>query len=308
MRLDDPRTGSDWIAPDCAGMDFFAADQGLRDLLAIYLPVEVLEHLTPHYQRLGQLAGGRLDDLARTADRHPPVLHARDRFGRDQDWIEYHPAYRDMEQIAFGDFQFHAMSHRAGVMGMDRPLPPVAKYAFQYLFVQGEFGLMCGIMAQTQNSDHRYDVNKCDYPGMADPHVLSSLSTKRAEIDGELRQLAKRVELLRADRDTVDAAIRIFDPARLPHKIKPHARRLKPKLFRHGECARAIMGILREASEPVTVRQVVERLIEEYHLDLREPGGRDALIANVRATLSRYSASKALVREQRGELVLWRVG
>jgi len=28
----------------------------------------------------------------------------------------------------------------------------------------------------------------------------------------------------------------------------------------------------------------------------------------VRATLSRYSASKALVREQRGELVLWRVG
>ncbi len=149
----DPRTGSDWIAPDCAGMDFFAADQGLRDLLAIYLPVEVLEHLTPHYQRLGQLAGGRLDDLARTADRHPPVLHARDRFGRDQDWIEYHPAYRDMEQIAFGDFQFHAMSHRGGVMGMDRPLPPVAKYAFQYLFVQGEFGLMCPISV-TDTSIH----------------------------------------------------------------------------------------------------------------------------------------------------------
>ncbi len=36
--IDRPRTGSDWIAPDCAGMDFFAADQGLRDLLAIYLP------------------------------------------------------------------------------------------------------------------------------------------------------------------------------------------------------------------------------------------------------------------------------
>jgi acyl-CoA dehydrogenase len=153
MPLDGPRTGSDWIAPDCAGMDFFAADQGLRDLLAIYLPREVLDHLTPHYQRLGQLAGGRLDDLARIADRHPPVLHARDRFGRDQDWIEYHPAYREMEQIAFGDFQFHAMSHRGGVLGMDRPLPPVAKYAFQYLFVQGEFGLMCPISV-TDTSIH----------------------------------------------------------------------------------------------------------------------------------------------------------
>jgi hypothetical protein len=42
-----------------------------------------------------------------------------------------------MEKIAFGDFQFHAMSHRAGTLGMDRPLPAAAKYALQYLFVQG---------------------------------------------------------------------------------------------------------------------------------------------------------------------------
>src|SRR6202012_888653 len=98
------RTGSDWIAPDCAGMDFFAADRGLRDLLALYLPPEVLAHLTPHYQHLGQLAGGRLDELARIADRHPPVLHPRDRFGRDEDFIDYHGAYREMEAIAFGDF------------------------------------------------------------------------------------------------------------------------------------------------------------------------------------------------------------
>jgi acyl-CoA dehydrogenase len=153
MPLDANRTGSDWIAPDCAGMDFYAVDQGLQDLLAIYLPGEVLDRLTPHYQRLGQLAGNRLDELARIADRHPPVLHPRDRFGRDQDWIEYHPAYREMEQIAFGDFQFHAMSHRGAVLGMDRPLPPVAKYAFQYLFVQGEFGLMCPISV-TDTSIH----------------------------------------------------------------------------------------------------------------------------------------------------------
>jgi alkylation response protein AidB-like acyl-CoA dehydrogenase len=153
MQPDRPRQGSDWIASDCAGMDFYAADQGLRDLLAIYLPGAVLEHLTPHLQLLGQLAGGRLDDLARTADRHAPVLHARDRFGRDEDWIEYHPAYREMEQIAFGDFQFHAMSHRGGVLGMDRPLPPVAKYAFQYLFVQAEFGLMCPVSV-TDTSIH----------------------------------------------------------------------------------------------------------------------------------------------------------
>ncbi len=144
---------SDRIAPDCAGMDFLAADRGLRDLLAIYLPSDTRATLDPHYARLGQLAGNRLDELARVADRHPPVLHPRDRFGRDEDWIEYHPAYREMEAIAFGDFQFHAMSHRGGVLGMDAPLPPVAKYAFQYLFVQAEFGLMCPISV-TDTSIH----------------------------------------------------------------------------------------------------------------------------------------------------------
>ena len=44
--------------------------------------------MCPHLERLGPLAGGRLDDLARTADRYPPVLHPRDRFGRDEEWIE----------------------------------------------------------------------------------------------------------------------------------------------------------------------------------------------------------------------------
>ena len=153
MPLDAPRTGSDWVAPDCTGMNFYATDRAFRDLLAIYLPASVRDVLDPHYDRLGQLAGGALDDLSRTADRHGPILHARDKFGRDEDWIEYHPSYRAMEQIAFGEFQFHAMSHRGGVLGMDRPLPPVAKYAFQYLFVQGEFGLMCPISV-TDTSIH----------------------------------------------------------------------------------------------------------------------------------------------------------
>ena len=146
-------TAADRVAPDCAGLDFYAVDRGLRDLLAIYLPAATRAALEPHFARLGRLAGNRLDELARIADKHPPALHPRDRFGRDEDWIEYHPAYREMEAIAFGDFQFHAMSHRAGVLGMDAPLPPVAKYAFQYLFVQAEFGLMCPISV-TDTSIH----------------------------------------------------------------------------------------------------------------------------------------------------------
>ena len=145
--------GADHIAPDCAGQNFYAVDRGLRDLLRLYLEPNDFRRLEPHFDRLGALAGGRLDELARAADKHPPVLNARDRFGRDEDWIDYHLSYREMEKIAFGDFQFHAMSHRAGALGMDRPLPAVAKYALQYLFVQAEFGLMCPISV-TDTSIH----------------------------------------------------------------------------------------------------------------------------------------------------------
>jgi acyl-CoA dehydrogenase len=145
--------GPDHLALDCAGENFYAIDRGLRDLIRLYLAPDDFRQLEPHFNRLGALAGGRLDELARAADKHPPVLNPRDRFGRDEDWIDYHASYREMEQIAFGDFQFHAMSHRAGTLGMDRPLPAVAKYALQYLFVQAEFGQMCPISV-TDTSIH----------------------------------------------------------------------------------------------------------------------------------------------------------
>jgi acyl-CoA dehydrogenase len=165
--------GADHIAPDCAGANFYAIDRGLRDLLRLYLEPDDFRTLEPHFDRLGQLAGGRLDELARVADKHPPVLNARDRFGRDEDWIDYHSSYREMEQIAFADFGFHAMSHRAGTLGMDRPLPAVAKYALQYLFVQAEFGLMCPISV-TDTSIHL--IRKFASPELKDyllPKMLS---------------------------------------------------------------------------------------------------------------------------------------
>ena len=138
-------SGADYLAPDCRGMNFFDADPAIADVLRLYMPQDLYDHLEPHMRRLGALAGSRLDELAEAADRHGPVLHARDRCGRDEEWIEYHPAYREMERIAFEDFGFQAMTHRGGVLGWPEPFPPLAKYAFQYLFVQAEFGLMCPI-------------------------------------------------------------------------------------------------------------------------------------------------------------------
>ncbi len=109
------------VAPDCHGENFYRLDPAFGVLLKRYMGTDLHAFLEPHLDRLGAIAGGRLDSLARLADRHEPVLQRRDRFGRDADWIEYHPAYREMERIAFDDFGLHAISHRGGVLIVCRP-------------------------------------------------------------------------------------------------------------------------------------------------------------------------------------------
>ena len=144
--------GAHYIAPDTHGRNFYAIDRQFQDLLSLYMEPGLRSAVTPHFERLGALAGDRLDTLAQVADKHPPVLQPRDRFGRDEDWIDYHPAYREMEKIAFEDFGMHAMSHRPGVLGLAGKASPLVKYGITYLFVQAEFGLMCPVsVSDTSN-------------------------------------------------------------------------------------------------------------------------------------------------------------
>ncbi|MHC2466060.1 acyl-CoA dehydrogenase family protein [Bradyrhizobium embrapense] len=145
----DPKTSSasqpGLLAPDTTGMNFYRADPALTDLLKLHLPEALFRHIEPHLDRLGGQAGGYLDECARLADRHTPVLHQRDKFGRDVQTIEYHPAYREIEKAAFGEFGIHALSLRKGIMGWPDKYPVVAKHAFTFLFNQTEFGMGCPI-------------------------------------------------------------------------------------------------------------------------------------------------------------------
>jgi alkylation response protein AidB-like acyl-CoA dehydrogenase len=133
------------IAPDTSGTNFYRADPSLADLLRIHLSDKLFKHIEPHLDRLGGLVGGRLDECGRIADRHGPVLHPRDKFGRDTQTIEYHPAYRELENAAFGEFGIHAMSHRKDILGWPDTYPVTAKHAFTFLFNQAEFGMGCPI-------------------------------------------------------------------------------------------------------------------------------------------------------------------
>ena len=129
--------------PDRHGANFYATDPELQSLLALYLPADLLAHLQPYLQRMGELAGGRVDELAGIADRNPPTLEHRSRAGQDSQRIIKHPAYEELERIAYGEFGLQAISHREDMLGWSGKLPPIVKYALTFLFVQSEFGLCC---------------------------------------------------------------------------------------------------------------------------------------------------------------------
>ncbi|MBR8651851.1 acyl-CoA dehydrogenase family protein [Achromobacter sp. Marseille-Q0513] len=131
--------------PDSRGLNLFRADPYAAALSRLYLPPALHAHLLPHLDRLGALAGGRMDELAADADRHPPTLSVRNRAGADESRIDKHPAYVELERLAYSEFGLAALSHRGGALGWPEPMPAAAKYALSHLFVQAEFGLCCPV-------------------------------------------------------------------------------------------------------------------------------------------------------------------
>lgn len=131
--------------PDAAGLNFYDADPNLGFALAMRLEPEAMARAEPLLREAGEVAGGELDRLARDAETNPPRLIQYDRRGERIDEVVFHPAYRQMERIAFGRFGLAAMSHRPGVLGWPGPAPAVFKYALSYVLIQSEFGLFCPV-------------------------------------------------------------------------------------------------------------------------------------------------------------------
>src|SRR5258708_19240979 len=67
--------GAHYIAPDVRGQNFYAVDRQFQDVLSLYLDAGWRTQMTPHFERLGRLAGGRIAQPPSIPDKHPPVLH-----------------------------------------------------------------------------------------------------------------------------------------------------------------------------------------------------------------------------------------
>ena len=133
------------LMPDTSDINFFTADPDLSFLLQRHLSEEDYERALLILTDMGAVASQRMDELAQIANRQGPVLMQFDKRGQRVDEVIFHPAYHELERIAYQDFAIAACSHRDGASGWPGKVPQPVKFALGYLGMQAEAGVFCPV-------------------------------------------------------------------------------------------------------------------------------------------------------------------
>jgi len=105
---------------------------------------------------------------------------------------------------------------------------------------------------------------------MADPHVVTALVKRRAELSGDIETTQAKLRQMILDLESLDKTLLMFDPNYKIECIKPKAFRPPEDWSKRGEMTRIILGILRKATEPMTSSDIAVCLIAERALDQTE--------------------------------------
>jgi uncharacterized coiled-coil protein SlyX len=140
---------------------------------------------------------------------------------------------------------------------------------------------------------------------MGELHVIDSLKNKRAELAGILRELEQQLVQQRENLAHLDATMRLFDPNIQPKDIPLKRPRVCNVWFRPGECLRLIYDELRAATQPVTTRELAERLMRIKALPAADNSRRELVHKTLLASLNR--AKETIARVETGGVVSWRL-
>lgn len=133
------------IMPGTEGINFYTADPDLSFLLSRHLSMEDDERAQGILTEMGAVASQKMDELAAMANRNGPVLVQYDKRGQRIDEVVFHPAYHELERIAYQDFAIAACTHRKGTLGWPGYVPQPLKFALGYLGMQAESGVFCPV-------------------------------------------------------------------------------------------------------------------------------------------------------------------
>ena len=98
-------------------------------------------------------------------------------------------------------------------------------------------------------------------------YVLVGLVKRRAELTGDIECIHAQLRKAVDDLENLDATIRQFSPDFQVEAIRPKAFRPPADWANRGQMSRVILSILRQATEPMTTRDIALELLVTRALD-----------------------------------------
>src|SRR5690242_5191333 len=141
---------------------------------------------------------------------------------------------------------------------------------------------------------------------MTEPHVVSALVRKRAELAGAIERAHEELRQMILALENLDATLVMFDPGYRVESIKPKAFRPPKDWSNRGQMTRIILSVLRQAAEPMTSRDIALQLLVERALDRNDLRLLRLMTKRVGVAL-RGQREKGVVRADQGpgQYVLW---
>jgi hypothetical protein len=135
--------------------------------------------------------------------------------------------------------------------------------------------------------------------------VLSGLVKRRAELAGDIE---KAHESLVLDLENIDATILQFDPTFKVEAIKPKAFRPPKDWSNRGQMTRIVLSILRQASEPLTSRDIALELLVQRALDKNDQRLLRLMTKRVAVALRGQKDKGAVLAERGpGQYMIWQI-
>jgi len=127
------------VIPTPPDLSYWDASPHFRSLCRRKLDDAAWAWAEPQLREMGAAAALQVAPLAAIADRESPRLVTHDARGNRVDRVDYHPAYREMERIAYGSGMLSMKYTPHEHVGA----APFVSFALGYLFAMAEMGLYC---------------------------------------------------------------------------------------------------------------------------------------------------------------------
>jgi alkylation response protein AidB-like acyl-CoA dehydrogenase len=117
--------------------DWYTPDTHLQWLVRRSVGEEIWPTAESALQDAGRIVPQTIEPLARTADRHPPVLHQYNARGERVDEIEFHPAFWQLMDIP-NRFGLIRAGYMPGWRGLRTKAPKALVIALEYIWLQAD--------------------------------------------------------------------------------------------------------------------------------------------------------------------------